>query len=757
MSKFIEKTGSDVASVLLSVRHVASPIITGAGRDSVGERVSVRRVPLDMDLMRTIHRFVETELDLNNAFDILNGFSLQRGMEFFFAGKPLDDKDYGLTSPMRALLATARKWLVMFGFVALRNPDLRAARLLQKLTAEAASDTTGGVETAVTPANGTLEQPFDSLRTIRQLIDDVVESPGEAASITRRTIGSTGAAAASPSSSTANTTATKSSAATSKLRVQHFPMHSTLSMPSAMAVPVTQKQVGAAAAALSTTTAATRKRKTPDADASDTYDRTVQEAIIGLRNLAVVNLNDGAFYLEIDTLTLERRVVFMRNDSRSGEAVIDPDVYVHVLDNHLPDDNGRLNTKIEEVIRMKEELERVRRNALRADFVSTHPIQPVEHLPTKNDLNVDHMTDQELYGGDDSSEVAVRRRQEAEEQAVAIYTLGIAAQVLNNKRRDQLAIAIAQRASEHAYDGVRSIQEDRARETALLDKEDFFPLPPGFKVATRQQPVPLIDQTQLIYYYRQALANLAGVPLSLLDSGSSFSGRSTRGGTGGSSGSVSTASAGIGDKRLVLAIEEDRRRLIEFVASLWNIMYRDDDNRTLMSALEASTSYVADKAKNAKLFVELVTERLARATDIAEMEALNQTLVEQREDLDAFESRLRDVQTRLLEISSMPFRFEIDFTARFHIPQEQILAAMQTNAMTELETANTVRMGIGLKPFTEAEFEAIKKKKEQEQLQLQDKEASIAEKHAIKPNVPATAKGGGSAAKKAKPSSGGGK
>ena len=737
MSKFIEKTGSDVASVLLSVRHVASPIITGAGRDSVGERVGVRRVPLDMELMRTILRFIETELDLNTAFDVLNGFSLQRGMEFYFAGKPLDDKDYGLTSPMRSLLASTRKWLVGFGFVALRNPDLRAARLLQKLMVDGVAEST--------PANGTLEQPFDTLQTIRQLIDDVVKSPGEAASITRRTLGSSTSTTAAAAAAAATTTAS-----TTKLRVQHFPTHSTLTMPSAMAVPVTAR--GA------TATGGLGKRKTPTPETAagrDSYDRTVQEAIIGLRNLTVVNLNDGTFHLEIDTLTLERRVVFMRNDARSGEPVIDPDVYVHVLDNHLPEDDGRLNTKIEEVIKLKEELDRVRRNAMRADFVSTHPIQPVEHLPTKNDLNVDHMTDQELYGGDDSSEVAVRRRQEAEEQAVAIYTLGIAAQVLNNKRRDQLAVAIAQRASEHAYDGIKSIQADRARETALLDKEDFFPLPPGFKVATRQQPVPLIDQTQLIFYYRQALANLAGVPLSLLDSGSSFSGRSSRGGTGGSSGSVSTASAGIGDKRLTLAIEEDRRRLTEFVASLWNIMYRDDDNRTLMHALEASTAYVQDKAKNAKLFVELVTERLARATDIAEMEALSQTLVEQREDLDAFESRLRDVQTRLLEISSMPFRFEIDFTARFHIPQEQILAALQTNAMTELETANTVRLGIGLKPFTEAEFEAIKKKKETEQLQLQDKEASIAEKHAIKPTVPATAKGGGGA-KKAKPSSGGG-
>jgi len=783
MSKFIEKTGSDVASVMLSVSHSTAPLVNyttnggGGNGNDLSDRITVKKKRLDMQYLRTVEQFTKANLDLNDALDILSSYSLSVGVEFSFMGKRLDDKDYGLRVPMRTLLAVVRKWLIMFGFVAIHNPDLRATRLLERLRNEGLVDVAGegSVTSGVTPTTGTaastLEQPFETLRSIRQLIHDVIKSPKKAEQVERATIGApeTPVEASTTGAAEGETRLVpRKRRPDVKLRVVHFPQYTSLQMPSAMAVPV---RVGAGDpngdddggdvdAEIAAWALGKRKRLTfvdgdstgegdeEAATAQGKYVRTVQEAIIGLRQLCVVNLNDGEFELEIDTLRQERRLVFLRRDSRTGACQPDPDVVVYVLDDMMPNDDGSLNTKIDEVMKLKVELDAARSNAKFADYKSTHIIQPVEHVPIQNDMNVDHMVDQALYGGDDNSEVARQRRQEIEQSGVNRFVMGVEMQRLNNKVQGEFVDAILSEASANPYPGVASIEAQRRRDIQAFIKEDYWPVPQGYKIAQRQMPVPLIDQAQLIYYYRQALAKLAGVPLSLIDSGSSFTGKSSRGGTSSSGSSMSDASAGVGDKRLMLAISEDRRRLTDFTASLWNSMYREADNRTLTQALERSTAYVQERAEYAKLFVKRVQARLEQATEAAETETLNDTLGAANEALTSFESRLRVVQTQLLEISSMPFRFEVKFTALLHIPSDQIQMALAGNAMSELEAANALRVGIGMEPFTKEEFEELKRSKEEEELQRQDKEASIAEKHALKPNVPSTAKGGGGAAAK---------
>jgi hypothetical protein len=761
MSMFIRRMNEDPATIIRSVTHmVASVTDTGDGRTSAAA-TGVRRIPLNMQLMKTIMRFVNTELDLRNAFSILNAFSLNSGLQFKFADEQLEEKEYGLAEPMRGLLIGVRKWFVMYGFVAVRNPDLTAARVLQQLVDQPETISTP----SITPAEGALEEPFAMIESLKKIIEDIVESPAQARSVERRTLGAASSSVIveepEGDADIVGTLRPLLRRKITQLQVQHFPAHTSLYMPSARAVPVENGATSSTTSAAAAAGLEPRNRKRAYDSIYDQQpgkegaERTLQEALIGLRNLEIVNLDDGEFFLEIDLVTRERRLIMMRRDPHSRRMEVDNDVYIHVWRDRMPNDDGTLNTPIIECIRLKERLLTARRNADRADFDATHPIMTLEQQIVKQDTNVDRMTDQEIYGGDDSSDVARQRRLDAEQQAVALFTLNVAADVMNQKRRDQLSLAIAERALNDPYDGVDAIERDRRREAARLTKDDYFPLPPGFKVSSsRQPPMPVLDLNFLLFEYRHALANLLGVPPTLLDSGSTFAGRNSRGGTGGTSGQLSTAAAGIGDRRLVSAIEDDRQMLREFARSLWNIMYRNSDNTTVRYALEGATDAAAKRVESTKLFVRLVMEKFRVATDLAELQSLQRTLIEQRDELEALESRLRVVQERLLEISSRDFRFDVEFTLRSHVPPDQIMFARSVQAITELEMANIARTNMGLDPLTKAEFEKIRNEKEKEELARTDKEAAIAEKHGMKPPKPKI--GGGAASKPTSAGRGGG-
>lgn len=201
-NKFLELTGADPASILLAVNH-PSPVYsnTGSGRiDNGVGRPRVRRVPLNMAKMREIREFFLGETALANALTILDGYSLDIGMVFRFATRELTDAQYGLSEPMRELLTVARQWYIMFGFVAIRNPDLRAARLLQQQREVDAAAAEAG---ANGDAAAALDEPFETVQTIVNLIDDVIASPAEARRTTERVLGNDAVVAALTSNPTA--------------------------------------------------------------------------------------------------------------------------------------------------------------------------------------------------------------------------------------------------------------------------------------------------------------------------------------------------------------------------------------------------------------------------------------------------------------------------------------------------------------------------------------------------------------------------
>lgn len=494
--------------------------------------------------------------------------------------------------------------------------------------------------------------------------------------------------------------------------------------------------------------------------------RTLMQAISSIAHFKVVSLEEGRYYLEKDKLNGNVRVVFARNvdntdlfsqfdhaytdDERmrpTSALNVDFDVYVHVWPGKEPLSNGRINTKIEEVMRLRDLEAQAEENLSRADTNASNPTAIYEFKPTTNSGDVTRLTDQQVHFGggiDEDAALADKFRNEGRRSAM----FDAHHQITNGKRFDELTQRLAagvERKTVVGSDGKRRLQ--------MAGNQPYITLPEGFHFGGTLQPKTIADLNLRRHNYRAGLASALGMPLSMVEGGSTFSGSSAGKRAGSSGGAVSSGSAELSNSAFVNAIMTDRRILKGAVASMWNIMFRDTDNDMLASQLEAESRKSRKETSKTNKSLALLRKRLEDVTSLSELERdnISQEIEAGNAYLTTVAARLDAIATELRAISSMNNRFSIEFTKLTHVPIAELEIMRDSHAMSEFEFANALRQRNGLSQFkSEGQWLANRKKA----LDMRDEDAEnqlkMQAKYAPKPAAP----GGGASSSSSSGSSG---
>ena len=760
-TRFLATMTADIGAVRRAVGAEG-----GTPRSTGNNSTDVIYVPIsqsDMIEFREFYKKMET--DIANANGIKDFYTLNENVSFYFGTEELDDEKYAIRQPLNALMAEARSWYDMYGFVAVYNPDARADQRLREINAELEQQLVQGSVGAPYTGQFTsaLEMPDMLLaeatrlvkdamqpnprQTLKRIIGDDFESIGQQVKRARNAVQAIGTIVQNPRvSSIRNPGAV--------LRLNPVPRSSLLE---------TDLVANTALVAYDEQRAREQRLNTR---------RTLDETLIDLRNLSIPSPEEGRFYLEYDRVNLTKRVVFARTNSTSeitnnltndgltqinsiGDTIsngqtllIDPHVFVFVWENRMPFNDGSLNSKMYEVIKRRKALDIAEKNAADVDLTNSHPVQLLEHVPVLNKLDVERMTDTQLYGGG-ATQTTAETREEMRRDAMLNLQLQAAAAIQNNKRVNELWQLIGS-----GKVGKTATDANGNPTYAEFKKLGYLPLPSGFKIANAMRPEITSDIEMLVYRYRRALSNALGVPMVLLDGGSSFSGRSSKNSSGSTSAGASTASQAIGDSRLRNTILADRSIVLRpFVDNLWDIMYREIDNETLQTLLDKTARSAREESEFHLAEMRLIKKRLETITDLAEQTRVRADITTRWNEIQSAVARLRELSSRVRHIVAMQHRFRVEFKSLSFVPPPELQAAQMAGAISQLDYANALRANFGMSPLTQAEFDKIKTTALDDRVGQMEAEAKVQQKFAI---PSATGTGPGKKPKITKPPAGGG-
>lgn len=692
------------------------------------------------DMIKFRNFYKQNETDVATANGMKDFYTLNHNVEFSFGGEPIEEEKYAIRKSVCSLMAEARSWYDMYGFCAVYNPEARAARLAREQKANKSNGRLGTDPTLMRQTTSTLDAPDLLLEEAKRLIHEVM--PENEAETRENILGS------EHNGDEDNRNKRQRRTAVSGKIVQNPSHSSTRNSGAVMYIDAPRisdgdEEDGDELAFVKEES----KRQLED------IKETLEETIISLRSLRIVNLEEGRFYLETDLSNGSSRVVFCRSRVGSGGSsainqmgndsvdqvvtgqslLIDPDVFVYVWNNRVPFRDGTLNSRMYEVLTRRAELDQADRNAADVDLSLAHPVQLLEHVPLTNRLDMDQISDRSLYGGGQSSGTATAI-DAIKESAVLDYQLKIKAAFQNKHRDDDEARLIAEgRIGKTLIDAKGNPVYPRFRR---LTTEE---LPPGFKTANTVQPQITLDSQFLLYRFRLSLANTLGVPLPLLDGGTSFSGRSTRSTAGSVSNGASQATATIGTDRLRKTILADREILREFIDELWDIMYRTIDNETLKKVLNSATSKTRKIGETHLAEMRLIRKRLAVVEDLAQLNDLRTNMQGRRSEIEAAVARLGELSSRVRSIVSMRYRFHVEFKSLAFVPPEELEVAVVSGAITPLDKANAIRANFGMGPITQAEFDKTKENELKTGIRKIEEEEKVRAKYNPKPAGPPSA------------------
>jgi hypothetical protein len=431
--------------------------------------------------------------------------------------------------------------------------------------------------------------------------------------------------------------------------------------------------------------------------------RTLEETIRDLGRLRPVSLDDGLFYLQHDTLTGAKKVVFVRGAIETTAtpdiaANIDQSVYVHVWDERMPSSAGIVNTQMREVIRHRIAMDDAFHNKARADFWASHPFVFLEQETPQFNTNArSSTTDADLFEGSFEGHHAREQELRIETEITNRFMLGAQADVQNGRVMSQLQAAINSRITgstqRNALGQAIPLSLDRRMEVQLL--------PPQVRVSSmRVEHSTVLDSDFMRFQFRSTLAKAMNFPLSAMDAGINFTPSTSR-----YQNSQSSFANNEQIKELTKnEINADRAMLANFFNNLWDLMYRDIDTRTLTGVLaKIATDTQKETDINAQE-IEEIEENISQITEISEQLLLKEKIGVKAKIIDDLLLRLRDAQTRIRAVLSMQYRFTIEFFAFSHLTTNDLNQLRQAGSISHYEFANTMRLIANLPPLTEAEL-----------------------------------------------------
>lgn len=446
--------------------------------------------------------------------------------------------------------------------------------------------------------------------------------------------------------------------------------------------------------------------------------RTFEEVFASLRDLRTVSWRDGRVFLEINRMTNERRVVFCRSsqqvDGTDDDQIdqygtasrnrlprsvrIDHTVKVFVWPNRMPDDQGRINTRITELIYLRAQMTAADRRLTEADESNVKPTVFLRYDEKMTPESYRDMTEQERFTG--TGDMSGSRRRDERQQSIREYQLAVAADVLNGKRRDELARAIASGVAKRTVEGA-----DGQRHYADKGGERIFTLPRGYAVSNVVSGKTIDDIVARRTHYETRVSSVMGIPLSLLDGGAA----GTTGKSGGSSGNVTSSAAALASDSFRSTILKDREDLSIFFSGIYEAHFRDKDN-TAFARLIGNTRVQRKRAnRDYNELLENLRERYRMISDAAERVRTERAIEENEAYVAALSAHYESIENEVRRVVSLESRLKIEFDKQLFVTFDELDLARSTFAISGFEYANIVRTKMAMEPITKSEYERNRK------------------------------------------------
>lgn len=689
MSAFIRRAGEDPVAIRAAVE-------SGATKAASQSDVYYRRLPHEQ--MLHIQQFYVTGEPIIAVVNELKNFHLlgnHNEIVATFGEQPLPDTTArNVNDALQTLLPMLRQWQEMFGFVALYDPHVRQDRYLERAHAE---------DEEIRYA---LEQNAElELERLRPLVD----LPGEPLSETTDELKERLVQRQNETPDGEH------------VYIHREPRFSALSAPNSFAEIHGKAGSGGDLGRIHDKTEPDRTNAIKEG-----VRRSLLQVMTGLADIKIASLAEGRFFLEIDRLTDEQRVVYARRDrnnncslfndnlshqqdhtgddrSRTAELVVDPDVFVYVWPGRMPMNNGRLNTKLVEVMRLRSVHAAAEENQLRADEAAANPTVMFEYQQVQNKGDITQLTDAQIHWGRGAQEdgaLAERLRQEGRQLAQWEARSMIVRDQRTAEFNERMLTGM-ERATVRDADGVARLRK--------IGPSKHIPIPEGFHFAGVLPSTTVCNTPELLHNYHVALAASLGVPLTVITGGSTFTtGQTNR--TGSSGGNISTGSAEISQDAMTNAIMSDRHSLGRAVSEIWDLMYRHIDNEMLTTALADVYNAQLSSNEDSQDEIGQLQRQLASTIAIADRERLTDAIEANSAYLTAFTARLSRVSRQLRRIASMKHRFEINFTRVAHIDRDTLQTLYENDGISQLEYINAIRQRAGLETLDDEGIIAANRK-----------------------------------------------
>ena len=709
MSFFTQQMGMDPSNARGTLGVEGGGSAASGARSEATDDFFPEYVALNRDEMQEISMWYNREPLVDSANTLKSFHNLGRFEVFFGDDVKLDDDIYHYKKPVEMLLEQARRHKDMFGFIAVRDTmahlDYEVKKILNvddideddrgaSAAAFAAIDLFGQGRRATSDIAERRYKTIEASKLIHRA-SELLKEPDRRDQLLGE---ATGSQDTQNSSFAGMQQTTVPAAATERVFVRQEARTSTLYAPNASAVVVRQP--------LQTRSVAERSARQNE---FGVRARSYDELFMGLGNIQPVSYEDGRFYLEINRLTGKRRVVFCKTSKeheeaeKSGQLIedtasrklprtlrIDESVKVFVWPNRMPEDDGHINTRVLELIYLRSQMTASDRRLAEADETNSRPTVLLSYDEKISPETYRDMTEQEMFSG--NSDRSAQRRNLDRQQAVRDFQLQVTHQVLNNKRRGELAAAIIGGLETPTVEGANG-----TRHYAQKGGERIVPLPRGFSVAEVVRGSTIDDIQSRRAYYQERVAIMTGVPLGML-----------QGGAGGTTKTdVTSSAAALSSDQFRAVVLKDREDLAMFLEDTYDVMYRSIDTLTFMRITKSSLTAQRSVRQRGEAMLEQLRKQYILISDAAERIQLERAIEENEAYLTALIAHYSEIVERARRVAAMPYRLRIKFEKLLFVSFQELQLAKQTNAISGFEYANIVRTKMSLEPFTEQEYQKI--------------------------------------------------
>jgi hypothetical protein len=471
---------------------------------------------------------------------------------------------------------------------------------------------------------------------------------------------------------------------------------------------------------------------------------SLMDMLITLGEVKIVGLDSGDFYLQVDELTGNNKIVWVPRWRAKATMIAaggpsthvrfvdyDPNVFVYIWQGREPTIEGIIQTQFYELMRKQQVLREAEDNLMFADFHASHPTPVVQQsrAPTKTDAM--ELPEEDIYGtGVMSADMYGIANRTGGGDGIGnvsggvLDTAAMAPNELTSYKRDVresmlLEMTVQAGQNEQLQKRVKLLAEGHARNTratrnglsvsdvkaSMFEMNGLLHLPGGLQFGGIITPTTVASVSEAYAIYQQELSVELGVPLSYLR-GDQVGKKSSASGGGDSNSAVSDGSkktsgggggASVAESLMRTTIMRYRDDSSSFFNFVYDSLFHDRDNSRLRKELTEIRSSLESTNEVRDALIRRVQRSYKLIRDVARLDdTLTSTLSES--------GRLTALEQDIKRIISMKSRLKLKFLKTPFVDNDTVMSMYAAGALSHEEMVNITRQNVGLTKLEKSEI-----------------------------------------------------